>query len=29
MYKEIKQLKTETKFNNMGKEKMLRCIREW
>ena len=23
MYKEIKQLKTETKFNNMGKEKML------
>lgn len=23
MYKEIKQLKTETKFNNMGKEKMF------
>ena len=23
MYKEIKQLKTETKFNNVGKEKMI------
>ena len=24
MYKEIKQLKTETKFNNLGKEKMFK-----